>query len=435
MIKAIINTRVYDFNQFIDNGYVIFDEKIIEVGLMKSFKDQDYEIIDGYDHLVMPGLVCGHTHIYSTFARGMSVPFHPENFQDILDQLWWKLDRNLDNQTSYYSAIVSAVDHMKNGVTTLIDHHASGIEILGSLESLKKAVVDQAQLRGVFAFETSDRFPVEKAIEENINFGKNNGSSFTKGLFGLHASMSLSEDTLKRVKKVIGNMPIHIHVAESVLDEQDSNKKYKESILKRLERHGLLNPKSIIAHAIYVDDQELEIIKKHDCVIAVNFSSNMNNSVGLPMLKKFRDHGIPVIIGNDGISSAITTEYLALYYATHLLDQTPNLFGLNELKQMINDTYEYVNQILDIKSGKIEKGYEADLLMIPYIAPTPMDEQNAFGHIFFGLFHSFKPKDVYVSGGQVVKNYDVSSLLKDQYKEARTYAEKLWKRIDKEVKS
>lgn len=435
MIKAIINARVYDFNQFIDNGYVIFDEKIIEVGLMKSFKDQDYEIIDGYDHLVMPGLVCGHTHIYSTFARGMSVPFHPENFQDILDQLWWKLDRNLDNQTSYYSAIVSAVDHMKNGVTTLIDHHASGIEILGSLETLKKAVVDQAQLRGVFAFETSDRFPVEKAIEENINFGKNNGSSFTKGLFGLHASMSLSEDTLKRVKKVIGNMPIHIHVAESVLDEQDSNKKYKESILKRLERHGLLNPKSIIAHAIYVDDQELEIIKKHDCVIAVNFSSNMNNSVGLPMLKKFRDHGIPVIIGNDGISSAITTEYLALYYATHLLDQTPNLFGLNELKQMINDTYEYVNQILGIKSGKIEKGYEADLLMIPYIAPTPMDEQNAFGHIFFGLFHSFKPKDVYVSGGQVVKNYDVSNLLKDQYKEARTYAEKLWKRIDKEVKS
>ncbi|BCR36732.1 amidohydrolase family protein [Mariniplasma anaerobium] len=434
MIKAIINTKIYDFNQFIDNGYVIFDDKIIEVGLMIEFKDKGYEIIDGYDHLVMPGLVTGHTHIYSTFARGMSVPFHPKNFQDILDQLWWKLDRNLDNQTTYYSGIVSAIDHMKNGVTTLIDHHASGIEILGSLESLKKAVVDQAHLRGVFAFETSDRFPVEKAIKENIDFSKNNHSAFTKGLFGLHASMSLSEETLKRVKKVIGDMPIHIHVAESVLDEQDCRKKYSESILKRLERHGLLNPKSIIAHAIYVDDEELEIIKNHDCVIAVNFSSNMNNSVGVPPLKKFRDYGIPVIVGNDGISSAITTEYLTLYYATHLLDQTPNLFGLNELKQMINDTYDYVNQILDIKSGKIEKGYVSDLLMIPYVAPTPMNKDNAFGHVFFGLFHSFKPKDVYVSGCQVVMNYDVDNILKKQYKEALTYAEKLWKRIDEEVK-
>jgi cytosine/adenosine deaminase-related metal-dependent hydrolase len=435
MIKAIINTKIYDFNQFIDNGYIIFDDKIIEVGQMDVFKDLGYEIIDGYDHLVMPGLITAHTHIYSTFARGMSVPFHPKNFQEILDQLWWKLDRNLDNQATYYSAIVSAVDHMKNGVTTLIDHHASGIDILGSLDALKKAVVDQAHLRGVFAFETSDRFPVKKAIKENIDFSKNNKSTFTKGLFGLHASMSLSEDTLRQVKEVIGDMPIHIHVAESVLDEEDCNKKYKESILKRLERHGLLNPKSIIAHAIYVNDEELEIIKKHDCVIAVNFSSNMNNSVGVPPLKKFRDHDIPVIIGNDGISSAITTEYLALYYQTHLLDQTPNLFGLDELKQMIHDTYDYVNQILDIKSGKLEKGYEADLLMIPYIAPTPIDTHNAFGHLFFGLFHSFKPKDVYVSGYQVVKNYDVDNKLKSQYKAASTYAEKLWEKIDKEVKS
>ncbi len=434
MSKAIINSKVYDFNRFIENGYVIFDDKILKVGPMETFVDQGYEIIDGKDHLVMPGLVTGHTHIYSTFARGMSVPFHPLNFQDILDQLWWKLDRNLDNKTTFYSGIVSAVDHMKNGVTTLIDHHASGIEISGSLDTLRKALCDHAHLRGVFAFETSDRFPVEKAIQENVEFSKHNNSPFTKGLFGLHASMSLSEDTLIKVKKVLGDMPIHIHVAESVLDERDSKSKYKESILKRLERHGLLNPKSIIAHGIYVDDEELEIIKKHDCVIAVNFSSNMNNSVGVPPLKKFRDYGIPVIIGNDGISSAITTEYLSLYYATHLLDQTPNLFGLGELKQMINDTYDYVNQILNIKSGKIEKGYEADLLMVPYIAPTPMNKDNAFGHLFFGLFHSFKPKDVYVSGRQIVNNYEVNAELNTQYKEASKYAQKLWDRINKEVK-
>ena len=434
MMKAIINSRIYDFNQFIENGFVIFDDKIIEIGSMKTFKDHGYEIIDGNNHLVMPGLVTGHTHIYSTFARGMSVPFHPQNFQEILDQLWWKLDRNLDLETIYYSGIVSAVDHMKNGVTTLIDHHASGIDILGSLDTLKKAVCENAHLRGVFAFETSDRFPVDKAIKENVDFYKENNSPFTKGLFGLHASMSLSEDTLIKVKKALGDMPIHIHVAESVLDEKDCRIKYQESILKRLERHGLLNPKSIIAHGIYIDDEELKIIKKHDCVIAVNFSSNLNNSVGVPPLRKFRELGIPVIIGNDGISSAMTTEYLSLYYATHLIDQTPNLFGLDELKKMIHDSYDFVNHTLGIKIGKIEKGYEADLLMIPYIPPTPMNTDNALGHLFFGLFHSFKPKNVYVSGRNVVKDYQIEDKLEDTYKDASKVAQKLWDRINKEVK-
>lgn len=432
MTKAIINVRIYDFQSYIEKGYVVFDDKILEVGSMETFKEKNYEIIDGSGYLVMPGLVTGHTHIYSTFARGMSVPFHPLNFQDILDQLWWKLDRQIDLDTTYYSGIVSAVDHVKNGVTTMIDHHASGIDILGSLEALKRAVCDDVQLRGVFAFETSDRFDVNQAIQENVSFNQNYSSPFTKGLFGLHASMSLSEETLNKVKASLNDMPIHIHVAESVMDEKDCQDKYQERIIKRLDRHGLLNKNSIIAHAIYVDDEELELIKERDCVIAVNFSSNMNNSVGVPPLKSFRDHNLKVIVGNDGISSAITTEYLSLYYATHLLDNSPNLFGLNELKKLIDDTYEYTSQILGIKLGKIKKGFEADLLMVPYLPPTPMKEDNALGHLFFGLFHSFKPKHVFVSGKQIVKDYEVSKNLINKYQEASHYAQKLWDRINKE---
>jgi len=435
VIKAIINTRIYDFQSFIEKGFVIFDDKILDVGPMKAFIDKQYEIIDGTGFLVMPGLVTGHTHIYSTFARGMSVPFHPLNFQDILDQLWWKLDRNIDLETTYYSGIVSAVDHVKNGVTTMIDHHASGIDILGSLETLKKAVCDDVHLRGVFAFETSDRFDVEKAIQENVSFNKLYSSPFTKGLFGLHASMSLSEDTLKKVKASLGDMPIHVHVAESVMDEKDCKDKYKEKIINRLNRHGLLNKNSIIAHAIYVDDEELKLIKEKDCVIAVNFSSNMNNSVGVPPLKSFRNHDLKVIIGNDGISSAMTSEYLSLYYATHLLDQTPNLFGLDELKKIINETYQYASQILGIHLGKIQKGYEADLLMVPYLLPTPINQDNAMGHLFFGLFHSFKPKHVFVAGKQIVSNYEVSNDLIAKYQEASQYAQKLWDRINQEDQS
>ncbi len=435
MKKAIINALIYDYNSFIKNGYIIFDHKIIEVGSMSNFNKQaDYEIIDGQGHLVMPNFVAGHTHIYSTFAKGMAVPFNPKNFQDILDQLWWKLDGNLDNEMNYYSGIVGAIDYLKNGVSTLIDHHASGVDIKGSLNSLKKAICQDVGLRAVLAFEVSDRFLVKDAIAENLSFIKENHSPFTKGLFGLHASMSLSEQTLCKVRKELGQTPIHIHVAESVLDQQDSQKKYQEKIIKRLDRHGLLNKNSLLAHAIYVDEEELAIIKKTNSVIVVNFTSNMNNSVGIPNLKRFREHDIRVIIGNDGISHSMANEYLSLYYATHLLDKTPTSFALDALLKMINDTYSYANDILGTKLGKLKTGYEADLLMIPYVPSTPMNRNNAFGHLFFGMFQSFRPKHVFVGGKQLVNNYQVSDKLNKIYQQASDVAQKLWDNIGKEGK-
>ncbi|PKK98180.1 MAG: amidohydrolase [Tenericutes bacterium HGW-Tenericutes-2] len=433
MAKAIINAKIYDFENFFENGFVIFDEKIIDIGDMSQFINNDYEILDGKDMMVMPSLVCGHSHIYSTFARGMSITFDPKDFQDILDQLWWKLDKEIDNIMTYYSGIVSAVDLMKNGVTTIIDHHASGSDITNSLESLRKAVVTDAGLRGAFAFEVSDRFPINEAIEENRIFYEENQTKKTRGLFGLHAGMSLSETTLKLVKKSLTNAPIHIHAAESELDEFDSLKKYNERIIHRLNRHGLIHPNSIIAHAIYLDDDELQILKEKHAVIVVNFSSNMNNAVGIPNLKRFRENGVRVIIGNDGISSSMTTEYLMIYYQTHLFDQKPQTFGLNDLKKMIDDTYSYANDLFGINIGRIKKGYDADLLMIPYIEPTPISSKNAFGHLFFGMFNSFKPMHVFVGGKFVVHNYQVSPKLNTLYQEAKHQAKKLWNKVNKEV--
>ena len=242
MIKAIIHATIYDFYTYIEDGYVVFDDKIIEVGRMQDFSNKNYQIIEGNESLVLPGLICGHTHLYSAFARGLSLPFQPKNFQEILDQLWWKVDGKLDLDMVYHSGLVFGLDFLKNGVTTLIDHHASGIDLLGSLNQLKKAVTKDVGLRGIFAFETSDRFDVDACIKENISFSKKNHTDTCRGLFGLHASSSLSDKTLKKVKKVIGDIPIHIHVAESVLDEADSMSKYHKPIINRLVEHGILNP-------------------------------------------------------------------------------------------------------------------------------------------------------------------------------------------------
>jgi cytosine/adenosine deaminase-related metal-dependent hydrolase len=196
-LKAIINACIYDFHNYKQNCYILFDKEIIEVGHMQDFKGGD-EIYDARGCIIMPGLTNCHTHIYSTFSRGMSIPFNPKNFKEILEQLWWKLDSKLDKNDIYLSGLVYGIDCIKSGVTSIIDHHASGLSIRGSLQELKRSICDELGLRGIFCFETSDRFDVDECIEENIEFSRQRTES-SAGVFGMHASMSLSDGTLEKI--------------------------------------------------------------------------------------------------------------------------------------------------------------------------------------------------------------------------------------------
>lgn len=429
-MTVFINATYYDFNTYKENQYIIFDEEIIEVGNMIDFVNKDYEVVDVDNKLIMPGLVNGHSHIYSTFARGMSVPFNPRNFQELLEQLWWKLDRNLTNEDTFYSAIVSGVEYIKNGVTTVIDHHASG-EIKDSLNALKSGLTEMVGVRGVYCFETSDRFDVEECISENTNFIKSNNTDHSQGLMGMHAAFTLSDATLKK----IGNeYPIHIHVAEDKSDQDKSLKNHSKRVVERLHDFGLITKNSILSHCLYIDENELNIIRQNEAVIALNVNSNMNNAVGLPNYHKMKEKDIKVIIGNDGISQNMTSEYHALYYTMHHKTESPLLFSFDDLKQIINDTYDYASDILGCKLGRIEVGYKSDLLILDYISPTPVNKDNIFGHLFFGLFHNFKPSDVYINGTQVLKERQVNEELTIKYKKASLVAKKLWEKIENEGK-
>ena len=427
---AIINAKIYDFKTYKEDQYIIFNQQIIDVGDMSTYKNDGYKEIDATNGLVMPGLVNGHSHIYSTFSRGLSVPFNPKNFRELLEQLWWKLDRNLTNETTYYSGIVSGVEYLKSGVTTLIDHHASG-EISGSLNQLKQAICFDTKLRGIFCIETSDRFDVDECINENINFTNSNKSSETRGLFGMHAAFTLSNETLEKIKQK-NDAPIHIHVAESKMDQDLSLEQYKKRVIERLEKFNLITPNSIITHGIYLSDNELDIIKRNKAVIALNVTSNMNNGVGIPDYFKMKEKGIKTIIGNDGIAMNMASEYKSLYYVMHHTSESPTEFNFGDLLEIINNTYIYASDILGTKLGKIEEGYASDLLIVPYNNPTPLNNENIFGHLFFGLFNDFKPSDVFVNGSHILDNYMISSKLKGIYNNSNKYAQKLWMKIQKE---
>lgn len=432
-MKAIINARIYDYTNYIENGYVLFDEQIKEVGAMKDYKNQGDEVIDFKGDLLLPGFVCAHAHIYSIFARGLILPFNPKNFQEILDQMWWKLDSRLTNEMTYYSGIAASYEFLLNGVTTVIDHHASG-QVLGSLDSLSQAVSGVANIRGIYCFETSDRFDVRECIKENVAFAYNKFlPKNVKGLFGMHASCSLSDETLQLIKEFSEDLPLHVHVAESKMDEDDSKNKYKMNILNRFEKAGILKENSLIVHGVHLSDEELEIAKKHKCVMVVNTTSNMNNAVGLPNVKAYLDKGLPVMVGNDGLNSNMASEYMNVFYTSHLKNESPIQLNLGDVLNMIKTSYKYISNTFGIKLGEISKGFEADMLRAKYTPFTKMDFTNAFGHIFYGLFPNFKPSDVFIGGNYQVKNYQiVNQKLNAEFQKCPLIAEKLWKSLKEE---
>lgn len=429
---ALINARIYDYNQYIDCGYIIFSDYIMDIGPMETYIQNENAIeIDCKNQLIVPGFVSGHTHLYSTLARGLSLPFKPQNFLDILKQMWWKVDHYLDLDMIYYSALMGGIDQLKAGTTTLIDHHASFL-VKDSLSTIKKALTKDLKIRAVLAFETSDRFDVDQAIKENISIIQEANNHQYAGLFGMHASLSLSDDSLQKISNNLNNAGIHIHVAESLMDEERCFEMYKMSVVERLDKYNLLNENSLLVHCTHISEDEMDIIKKRKSTIAINPTSNLNNAVGISHVKKFLDKGIPVILGNDGLIPSQAFEYLNTYYLSRYKNGSPNAFSLNEIKQIIKYTYQFTNDQLGTSLGIFEIGSEADLLVLPYKPYTRIDKDNVFGHIFFGLYPTFKPEKVFAGGKMLINQYHLVNDYEADYARALQEANKLWQLLEKE---
>ncbi|SHJ19854.1 Cytosine/adenosine deaminase [Dethiosulfatibacter aminovorans DSM 17477] len=397
-MKAIINLKIYDYENYIDNGYIIFDKKIIEVGHMDGFKSS-HERIDGKGKLLIPGLVNFHTHVYSTLFRGLDMKASPQNFKELLDDVWWKFDSRLLLEDIGLSAEVYCDECLKSGVTSIIDHHASG-EVSGSLDVLRNVIIKKFGMKAMFCFETSDRFDLGECIRENLH-----SVNLGDGLFGLHALMSLSDESLEKIKIYAKNSPIHVHVAESIEDEEHSIREYGMTVVDRLDKFGLLNEDSILAHCVNINDREGELIGRKKCAVALNPTSNMNNAVGIFDYNLFTRNNIKILIGTDGLGVNVMREWQNLYYMGKQSTGNPSGIVLDEIRNHIVESYRYFNRISGSRIGRIKSGYDADFLVFDYNPPTPMNSDNAFGHVFFGVFDSMKPRYVIADGHYKINDY------------------------------
>lgn len=363
--------------------------------LLQQFPEE--ERWDAQGLVLMPGQICAHTHFYGAFARGMYIPGPPaQDFPEILANLWWRLDKALDLDGVQSSAEVCLIDAIRNGTTTLIDHHASQRAIDGSLDAIAEAV-GRSGLRAALCYEVTDRDGADAAqagIRENVRFmqevkrrkedDKSSGAQRIGATFGLHASMTLSDETLATCAAAATRF--HVHVAEHPADEYDSVARSGKRVVERLHSFGITGPESIMAHCIHIDAWEMARLRQTESFVTHQPRSNMNNAVGAAAVDAMLRGGLKLCLGNDGFSNDMFTEMKVADLLQKVMNGDPRYLGADKVIQMaVYHNRALAATFFEQPVGVITPGAYADLILLDYYPTTPLSPENLPWHILFGV--------------------------------------------------
>ncbi len=423
-------------NKVLYNHALLIEGGLIKrIAPQKTFRGKYAKVIDASGKLVLPGFINAHMHFYSTFARGLGKAAPSKNFVEILNNLWWRLDKQLTNEDSYYSALGPLIDAVRKGTTTIIDHHASPFSIAGSLSAVERAVRGTG-LRANLCYEVSDRDGKEKAkegLEENSSFiaaCSARGDNMVKALFGLHASFTLGDETLEEAayrghKTGTG---FHIHLAESTSDQLQCESHHKMRVAERLRDFGILGRKSIAAHCVHVNAAEIEILRETGTAVVHNPQSNANNAVGIADITEMSDSGVLVGLGTDAMTVNMLEEVRCGLWLQHL-KRDPACGFMETANALLVNNAKIAGRYFG-NLGELKPGFAADIAIMDYLPPTPMDASNFAGHVIFGVSQS--AVDTTICAGKVLMENKVLKLDLDEEEVARKsteLAKKLWARF------
>lgn len=393
---------------------------------------QAERVIDLGGKLIMPGLVCGHTHLYSALARGMPAPARaPANFKEILESVWWRLDRALDDETIYWSALAGALEAARSGTTCLFDHHASPSHIRGSLQIVSEAI-ERVGLRAVLCYEVTDRGGLEQrddGAEENRAFlrkAADKPDRLLRGMVGAHASFTLSDKSLRMCAELMAesNTGLHIHVAEDLCDVKETRERHNTGIIERLVSLGAINEKSILAHGTHLTEREIGIARDARVWFAHNPRSNANNRVGYAPVGSFGDR---LILGTDGIGADMfeETSFAFLKARENAVDVDAGFW----LRLMATNQH-LAGEAFGIDLGTFHIGAAADLIVLDYRSPTPITKENLASHFLFGLSPA-SIESVMVNGKFVIERGSSPVEPPEVWEHMQRAAKKLWAAMEK----
>jgi putative selenium metabolism protein SsnA len=371
--------------------------------------------------LRLPGFVCAHTHLYSSLARGMPPPAEaPRNFVEILERVWWRLDRALDAEAVQLSALVGAIEAAHAGCTTLVDHHASpgrnGSAVDGSLDLVAGAIAEVG-LRGVVCYEVSERNGADEAragIRENDRFLARVGAeppALIRGMVGAHAAFTLSDATAEALADVAARHQagVHIHVAEDAVDAHKDGRTTVEWLRER----GLLTARALFAHCVHVSDADAAHIAEAGAHVAHNARSNANNAVGYARPSRFGDR---LLLGTDGIDADLCAEAKAAFFAAR---DHGDAF----------DAAAVLARNRRFAAAQFGVAELDDTITLDYRSPTPLDDANLPGHLLFGLGRA-RVVEMVVAGGPVIQGGVCVNVDEERiYARAREVAARLWSRL------
>jgi putative selenium metabolism protein SsnA len=425
---------------YLEDGCVaVRDGLIAAVGLTADLRRAypGARFLDAQGRIILPGLINTHTHLYSALARGMALKDSvPGSFLQILERLWWKLDKALSLEDVYWSAMVGMADCIRNGVTTIFDHHASSNAVAGSLFRIAGAA-RLAGVRSCLCYEVSDRDGAQIAaqgIEENRAFlehCKQSPDSRLRGLFGLHASFTLSRKTLARCREAAAEFDagFHVHTAEAAYDVDQCLRQHRLRVVERWRDAGILGGKTLAAHCVHVDDREIDLLRESRTSVVHNPQSNMGNAVGCaPVLEMLR-RGVRVGLGTDGYTAGM----FASMQAAHLLHKhqsgDPSAAWAEPPRMLFRENAAIATECFGGTVGKLVPGAYADIIVVDYDPPTPMNAANLSSHVLFGL-SGRSPVIVIIAGCVVMEDGKLLTIDEEEVMaKARAAAGEVWKRF------
>ena len=415
-------------------GVAVADGRIVAVGplqdVSKGFSAD--EVVDARGCIVMPGLICSHTHLYGIALRGSALNIEPpSDFLQILQRVWWPVDEKLTNDDAYATTLAAGIESLTNGTTCYADTYSAPNAIEGSLDQIAKAS-NEVGIRGVISFEATERRSAEegtKGLKENLRFIEEKDKGRTMGMISLHASFTVSDDLISRGVEASQRhrVPLTIHVSEGPNDGYHNMERYGKRSVERLQERGLLSSRAVLAHCVHLNEKEIELIARSSASVAYNPMSNMLNAVGVASLMEMLDHGVNVGLGNDGYVFDMFENMRAGFLLQRVASRNPNRPSPQEAVEMctVNAAKAYGLSSL----GSIEVGKRADVIVVrPTFTATPYSG-SIYGYIVNSLRGS-DVRDAMVEGQVVMKNRKLLTL---DVQKAETKVlkamDRLWQRL------